>query len=193
MPRVKKLECKVDFVDVVGQEAAKRALLVAISGGHSILLVGPPGYGKSMLRNAALELSPSLRVEEARPCPCGYYNDPRSSCICDAKEVGLHRARYPTTDILIEVSSVSWRELESDIRGTSSDDIGRQIKAAGDRPVKIDGDAITLLKAAYTDMGLSPRDVNFIRQVAITIAALDNGRSVGAQHIVEAINYQVLR
>lgn len=50
---------------ILGQEQAKRALTIAIAGGHNIHLVGPPGAGKSMLAKAAAELQPPLSEAEA--------------------------------------------------------------------------------------------------------------------------------
>jgi len=54
-----------DIADVIGQERAKRALLVAAAGGHNILLNGPPGMGKSMLAKTLVGLLPGLQHEEA--------------------------------------------------------------------------------------------------------------------------------
>jgi magnesium chelatase family protein len=54
-----------DLADVRGQAGAKRALLVAAAGGHSILMVGPPGTGKSMLAQRLPGLLPSLAGDEA--------------------------------------------------------------------------------------------------------------------------------
>jgi magnesium chelatase family protein len=54
-----------DLADVKGQSAARRALEVAAAGGHSLLLVGPPGSGKSMLAQRFAGLLPPMAVQEA--------------------------------------------------------------------------------------------------------------------------------
>lgn len=54
-----------DLVDVKGQAGAKRALEIAAAGGHSLLMVGPPGSGKSMLAHRFAGLLPALNVTEA--------------------------------------------------------------------------------------------------------------------------------
>lgn len=55
----------IDFADIRGQEGAKRALLIAVSGAHNILMIGPAGTGKTMLAKALPGILPPLTRDEA--------------------------------------------------------------------------------------------------------------------------------
>jgi magnesium chelatase family protein len=72
VPRIKKtnslnLECgnAPNFSDVIGQYAAKRAIEISAAGGHNLLMVGPPGAGKSMLAMRMTSVMPQLSETEA--------------------------------------------------------------------------------------------------------------------------------
>jgi magnesium chelatase family protein len=54
-----------DFAEIKGQEHVKRALEVSAAGGHNVLMVGPPGAGKTLLARSMPSILPAMTIEEA--------------------------------------------------------------------------------------------------------------------------------
>lgn len=55
----------LDFSEIIGQEGAKRGLEIAAAGGHNVIMLGPPGTGKSSMANALAGILPKMSLDEA--------------------------------------------------------------------------------------------------------------------------------
>ena len=57
--------CAMDFSEIIGQEGAKRGVEIAAAGGHNVIMIGPPGSGKSSLAKAMADILPPMTLEES--------------------------------------------------------------------------------------------------------------------------------
>ena len=178
---------------IKGQEMGKRAATVAAAGNHPILYIGPPGQGKTMLRAFTAELG-QPESYEARPCPCGFRNDPRQACTCTVAKIERHNAKLPTVEIMAEVPRVAAREWTSTYPGTTAAECKAVIgRMTHHESLELCDECRNLLKAAGSELGFSTAECDRVRRVARTIANLDQSETIRPMHLCEAINYQMRR
>lgn len=175
---------------IYGNELAKRALIVAAAGGHSILFIGPPNCGKTMIRAVALELVLSDTFE-ARPCPCGYRSHRNKPCRCSVKQIERHCRKLPIAQIIVEMAEPSTRQIG--VVGTMLGDMKRQIESQSKYTnCELDDSCRILLKGVIAELGIDMVVQRQIVNVARTIANLERSKRIATAHLCEAINYRPL-
>ena len=160
-------------------------------------------------------------VASMNPCPCGYYNHPTKTCVCNPGQVQryLNKISGPLLDridLQIEIIPVPFEKISDTSEGESSAAIRARVIAArkiqeerykdeegihcnAQMPPKlikkfaaIDEQSLAMLKTAMERFNLSARAYDRILKVARTIADLEASENIQNHHIAEAIGYRNL-
>lgn len=167
----------------------------------------------------ALKLQFTLH-RRLKPCPCGYFGDPKRECRCTPRQVETYRNKISgplldRIDIHVEVPAVEIRDLGGKQSAEPSAAIRERVIAA--RAVqsgrfkntkgrtnaemshsqikhhcKLDSSSDEMLRMAMTELQLSARAYDRILKVSRTIADLAGSSAIRAEHVAEAIQYRTL-
>jgi magnesium chelatase family protein len=154
------------------------------------------------------------------PCPCGYLNDSRKTCTCSQSDIQRYRSRLSgplldRIDLHVEVPTVPYEDLRSELPGKSSGDIRKTVEAARalqaerfhksrgkcnadlsgrefERHCRLDHAGHAFLRDAVNNLRLSARAYTRILRIARTVADLDGKAAIAAMHLAEAVNCRAL-
>ncbi len=176
----------------------------------------------TVARNAQTVVYPAsfTMIASMNPCPCGHYGSKNNQCKCNPMQIHkyLNKISGPLMDRIdlhVEVDSLSYKEMNSDIVEETSLDIKKRVDDARALQLKryegkkiynnskmtttmikkycaLDEDASKVLEQAFNKLKLSARAHDRILKVARTIADLDGSEKIGVPHLLEAISYRSL-
>ncbi|MEE3368473.1 MAG: YifB family Mg chelatase-like AAA ATPase [Planctomycetota bacterium] len=161
-----------------------------------------------------------MLIAAMNPCPCGFRGHPRRDCQCSTPQIDRYLSKISgplldRIDIQIEVAALSFDELTSQAKGTSSREMRTVVAAAREiqrdrfgaeqgqhnahmnacqlrKYCQLDPTARQLLRVAVNQLGLSARAYDKILRVARTIADLAGASGIQTEHVSEAIQYRIL-
>lgn len=201
-----------DFADVKGQESVKRALEVAASGGHNLIMIGSPGSGKSMMAKCMPSILPPLSLGESLETT--KIHSVAGKLGKDSSLIAIRPFRSPHHTI--SQVPVPFEKMAERHHAESSASIRERVikarKIQAQRFANHPGiycnaqmeagllhlyaqpneAGLKLLRTAMTRLNLSARAYGRILKVARTIADLDNSEHITSIHLAEAISYRNL-
>ncbi len=176
----------------------------------------------TIARAARTAVFPSrfVLVAAMNPCPCGYLGDERRQCRCTPQQIARYRDRLSgplrdRLDLTVEVPAVPPDLLGDTAAGEPSTAIRTRVVAARERQTTrysgtrvgtnasltpaalrthcgLDHASTRVLDAAVRRLSLSARAYDRVRKVARTIADLEGGTRIAADHVAEALQYRML-
>lgn len=157
-------------------------------------------------------------VGSANPCPCGFLGDRQRQCTCTPRQIQRYRQKLSGPlldrfDLQVEVSRLSWGELDSPGGGEPSAAVRRRVEEArkiqasrlkergifcngamGRKEIevfcKLSSGGKALLRSSFKQLGLSARAYDRVLRVARTIADLDSSPAIKEVHLAEALQYR---
>ena len=184
--------------EVVGSEVEKRALEVALSGGHSMVIYYNTGSFAPMLMGVghrmAVEAGISFSGEAIPWCPCGNFGSHNKECTCTDQELKKKwgKLRKLKGGFAIWVGGTIPLTREYTRHGELESVVMKRILAA--RELKEPEDILDTysreLVACFQNSYSSGLDVEGVKAVARTIARMDGQEKVQVQHVAEALQYQ---
>lgn len=206
----------MDFSKIRGQHHAVRAIEIALTGNHNLLITGGVGSGKTALILAIEETGVRSTLDDGRvpetgslnydipvimttrPCPCGNYLSDEFECVCTSEEILKHRAPLKqvlySIDMFIYLIPLSFEQIIDTRPSESSETIIKRVTSSSSRLANvsktIDSDVSPLLKSAHMQLRLQTGMVFRIMNVARTIAAMAEDQDIEPVHMAEAIQYR---
>lgn len=174
----------------------------------------------SRAKGSAIFPSNFILVAAMNPCPCGNAGSKQKACICKPSDLDRYKRKLSgpiidRIDIWVSVANVDYKKLGGEGTGERSEKIkarvirarenqknrfeklGRNIKTNSEmnvrdisNMVKLSKEVRDLLDDSAERLGLSARAYHRVIKIARTIADLENSENVGANHILEAIQYR---
>jgi predicted ATPase with chaperone activity len=184
--------------EVIGSEVEKRALEIALSGGHSMVILYNTGSFAPTLMDVGRRMAEEAGIPfwgEAIPwCPCGNFGSHLKECTCTDQELKRYFGRLVELkgEFAIWVGGTIPLAREYTRHGELESIVMKRILAA--REAKEPEDTLDAcsrdLVTCYQKAHGSELDVDGMKAVARTIARMDGQEKVQVQHVAEALQYQ---